>query len=350
MTKKISIKDIAELINAQIVGNPDLVIENVAKIDEAKEGDLSFIYQAKYEKFITDTKATAVIVSNKFNKACSVTLLKTEDPYWGFIKVIENYFIPYVELPDEYIPTGNENFSFGRNFRLGKNVHIGKDVTIGDSVTIFSNAVIMNNVTIGDNTIIYPNVTIREYCRIGKNNIIHSGAVIGSDGFGYYKNPDKSYHKIPQIGIVVLEDDVEIGSNTSIDRATVGETRIKRGTKIDNLVQIAHNCEIGEDCAISGQVGLSGTTKLGNRVVVAGQAGFAGHLTVGDDAIIMAQAGVDKDLKGGKLYVGAPAKERMEAFRNWAMINNLGTLFDEVKELKAKINLLERELNNNLKG
>lgn len=345
MAKEIKLTQIAELINAEIIGNADINLTNVSKIEDAKSGDLTFIYQPKYEKYASNSDASAMIVNKKFSRITKATQLKVDDAYWSFIKVVEKFFIPDNEYPDFYQPNLNETFSFGDNLRVGRNVFIGRNVSLGNNIIIYSNVVILNDATIGDNSVIYPNVTIREGCKLGKNNIIHSGAVVGSDGFGYYKMPDKSFYKIPQIGIVVLEDDVEIGSNTSIDRATVGETIIKRGTKIDNLVQIAHNCKIGEDCAVSGQVGLSGTTKLGNRVVVAGQVGFAGHLSVGDDTIVMAQAGVNKDLIGGKLYVGAPAKERMEAFRTFAMINNLSSLFDEVKNLKEKITNLEKEIN-----
>ncbi len=345
----ITVEEIASLVDGQVVGDGKKVIKNIAKIEEAGHEDLTFLYQDKYEKFITPTSSFAVLVKKDFSKNYpSLTLIKVNDPYFAFITVIEKYFLPETELPPIFQKTKDEvSFSFGKNFRCGENVFIGKNCKIGDDVIIYPNVSILNDVEIGDGTIIYPNVTIRERCKVGKRNILHPGVVIGSDGFGYYKKQDKSYKKIPQVGIVVLEDDVEIGANTCIDRATIGETRIKKGTKIDNLVQIAHNVVIGENCAISGQTGFAGSTKIGNNVIIAGQVGFADHIVVEDDVVVMAQSGVSHSLKKGKVYFGYPAMEVKEAFKLNALIRNLPELREKIFEMNKKIDELESKLKEN---
>lgn len=343
---EISIREIAELVIGEVIGDENKKIRNVAKIEEAGDGDLTFLYQDKYERFITAESKFVVLVKNNFQKTYpSVTLIKVADPYLAFIQVIEKYFLPEVELPPLFDEINKKvNFTYGKNFRCGENVFIGKNCKIGDNVTIYSNVSILNDVEIGDDSIIYPNVTIRERCKIGKRNILHPGVVIGSDGFGYYKRSDKTYKKIPQIGIVVLEDDVEIGANTCIDRASIGETRIKRGSKIDNLVQIAHNVTIGENCAISGQTGFAGSTKVGDNVIIAGQVGFADHLTIEDDVVVMAQSGVSHNLKKGKVYFGYPAMEVREAFKLNALIRNLPELRDKIFQLSKKLEEIDRRL------
>lgn len=343
---EISIREIAELVGGEVIGDENKKIRNVAKIEEAKDDDLTFLYQDKYEKFITQDSNFAVLVKNNFQKTYPlVTLIKVADPYLAFIQVIEKYFLPEVEFTPLFDEKNKKvNFTYGKNFRCGENVFIGKNCVIGDNVTIYSNVAILNDVEVGDDSIIYPNVTIRERCKIGKRNILHAGAVIGSDGFGYYKKSDKTYKKIPQIGIVVLEDDVEIGANTCIDRASIGETRIKKGSKIDNLVQIAHNVVIGENCAISGQTGFAGSTKVGDNVIIAGQVGFADHLTIEDDVVVMAQSGVSHNLKKGKVYFGYPAMEVREAFKLNALIRSLPELRDKIFHLSKKLEELDKRL------
>ncbi len=343
----LTVSQIAKLVDGEVVGKTEKEIFNVAKIEDAGENDLTFLYQEKYEKFITPASSFAVLVKKDFNKEFpNLTLIKVNEPYLAFIEVINHFFTPEIELPPLFeIGTHTKiEFSFGKNFRCGKNVFIGKNCKIGDNVIIYPHVTILNDVEIGDDTIIYPRVTIREYCKIGKRNILHSGVVIGSDGFGYYKLENKSYKKIPQVGIVVLEDDVEIGANTCIDRATIGETRVKRGTKIDNLVQVAHNVVIGECCAISGQTGIAGSTKIGNRVIIAGQVGVADHLNIEDDVIVMAQSGVSHNLKAGKIYFGSPAMEMREAFKINALVKSLPELKEKISELQKKIAELESKL------
>lgn len=343
---EISIREIAELVNGEVIGDENKRIRNVAKIEEAGDGDLTFLYQDKYERFITPDSKFAVLVKSNFQKSYpSLTLIKVADPYLAFIQVIEKYFLPEAELPPLFDKTNKKiNFTYGKNFRCGENVFIARNCKIGDNVTIYSNVSILNDVEIGDDSIIYPNVTIRERCKIGKRNILHPGVVIGSDGFGYYKKSDKTYKKIPQIGIVVLEDDVEIGANTCIDRASIGETRIKKGSKIDNLVQIAHNVVIGENCAISGQTGFAGSTKVGDNVIIAGQVGFADHLTIEDDVVVMAQSGVSHNLKKGKVYFGYPAMEVREAFKLNALIRNLPELREKIFQISKKLEEIDKRL------
>jgi UDP-3-O-[3-hydroxymyristoyl] glucosamine N-acyltransferase len=344
---QLTVKEIAAFVDGEVVGDESKQISKVAKIEDADTNDLTFLYQNKYEKYVTEDSSFTLLVKKDFSKSFSnLTLIKVDDPYLAFINVIEKYFLPQIELPPYFEADKTEkiNFTFGNNFRCSKNVFIGKDCKIGNNVTIFSNVTLLENVDIGDDSIIYPNVVIREGCKIGNRNILHSGVVIGGDGFGYYKNPDKSYRKIPQIGIVVLEDDVEVGANTAIDRASVGETRIKRGTKIDNLVQIAHNVVLGENCAVSGQTGIAGSTKLGDRAVIAGQVGFADHIQIEDDVIVMAQSGVADNLKKGKAYFGSPAIEAREAMKLNALIKSLPLLRAQVMELQKKVDELKKIL------
>ncbi len=344
---RLTVKEIAAFVDGEIVGIEDKLIFNVAKIEEAKPDDLSFLYQDKFEKYLNENSSFTLLAKKDFTKSFpKLTLIKVNEPYLAFIQVVEKYFVPQVELPPIFDLKKNQavNFSFGKNFRCGSNVFIGRDCKIGDNVTIFSNVTLLDNVEVGDDSIIYPNVVIRERCKIGKRNILHPGVVIGGDGFGYYKNPDKSYKKIPQIGIVVLEDDVEIGSNTAIDRASVGETRIKRGTKVDNLVQIAHNVALGENCAVSGQTGFAGSTKVGDRVIIAGQVGFADHIQIEDDVIVMAQSGVSNNLQKGKAYFGYPAIEAREAMKLNAIIKSLPDMRIQVMELQKKVDELTKKL------
>lgn len=344
---QLTVKEIAAFVDGEIVGNENKEISNVAKIEEAGADDLSFLYQDKFEKYIAADSSFALLVKKGFSKSFpKLTLIKVNDPYLSFITVIEKYFVPKIELPPlfEFDKAEEINFSYGKNFRCGKNVFIGKDCKIGDNVSIFSNVTLLDSVEIGDDSIIYPNVAIRERCKIGKRNILHPGVVVGGDGFGYYKNPDKTYRKIPQIGIVVLEDDVEIGSNTAIDRASVGETRVKRGTKVDNLVQIAHNVVLGENCAVSGQVGFAGSIKVGDRLIAGGQVGFADHIQIEDDVIVMAKSGVANDLKKGKAYFGSPAIDARDAMKLNALLKSLPALRTQVMELQKRVDELTKKL------
>ncbi|MFA6596591.1 MAG: UDP-3-O-(3-hydroxymyristoyl)glucosamine N-acyltransferase [Ignavibacteriaceae bacterium] len=346
---KLPIADIAALTNAKIVGDETLFISGLAKIDEAKEGDVTFLYLPKYEKFFPSTKASAIFVKPDFKKTRKdITYLEVPDPNKAFFKIITTYFSP--KFPLEGIDKTafvHPTASVGENSALGKNVVISAGCKIGKNVKIFHNTVLLENVEVGDNSLLFQNVSIREECKLGKGVIIHPGTVVGSDGFGYTME-NGAYVKIPQIGNVLLEDDVELGSNVSVDRAAIGSTIIKKGTKIDNLVQIAHNVVIGEHTAISAQCGVSGSTKVGDYCVFGGQVGFIGHIEIADKVLIGAQSGVSKSVTKSGTYFGAPLKEIKDAFRQEAHVRNLEDYAKRIKELEAKVAKLSEQINKSL--
>ncbi len=345
---KLTVKQISSLIDGKIFGSEDCQIEDVAKVEEAIKGDLTFVYLPAYEKFIENTKASAILVKPGIEKTRQdLTYIEVQDPKTAFNKIISTYFKP--DFPLDGIDKSaaiEDNASIGENCAVGKNVVIGKDTVIGNNCKIFHNTVIMDNVKIGENTLIFPNVTIREACVIGNNCIIHSGAVIGADGFGYAPDSDGIYHKIPQIGNVVLEDEVEIGANTTIDRAAMGSTIIKKGVKIDNLVQIAHNVTVGEHSAVSAQSGVSGSAKVGKKCILAGQVGIVGHIELADGVIVAAQSGVSKSIKNPGIYFGSPAKEISVSKKLEAHYRTLPTYAEKIKNLEEKVKFLEDKLNN----
>lgn len=341
----ITLKEISKVIGGKITGDETLKISNLARIEEAKENDLTFLYHPSYEKFFPDTKASAIIVKPDFKKTRDdIAYLEIEKPEDAFAELIINFF-PLNVLLDEIDETAfiHQDAEIGENVALGKNVVISADCVIGNNVRIFHNTVLLENVKIGEDCILYPNVNIREDSIIGSRVIIHAGSVIGSDGFGY--NPDEKgrYRKVPQIGNVIINDDVEIGANTCIDRAALGSTIIGRGTKIDNLVQIAHNCKIGEDTVISGQVGVAGSSKVGDNCMLAGQVGIASHLNISDQVVLLAQSGVTKNLKPG-YYFGTPAKEMKNAHKLEAHLRNLPEYSNKIKELEKEIKELKDQL------
>jgi UDP-3-O-[3-hydroxymyristoyl] glucosamine N-acyltransferase len=342
--------DIALLINAELIGDKNSLITNIAKIEEAKSGDLSFIANPKYLKFGKTTKATALIVSKTYTtNRNDIALLKVDDPYFAFLKIMESVLAPKSKNhlsgihPSAII---NDNVKIGKNVYIGPNTVIYGNCTIGDNVIIHALVYIGEDTIINDNSLIYPNVVIRNKITIGKNVIIHPGAIIGSDGFGFVPNKSTGkYDKLPQLGGVIIEDNVEIGANTTIDRATIGNTIIHSGTKLDNLIQIAHNVVIGENSAMAAQSGISGSTKLGKNCIVAGQVGLVGHIEVADKIAIGAQSGVSKSLKKeGATYFGTPAKELRETLKIEAIIRQLPELLLEIKELKQKIQDLEKQV------
>jgi UDP-3-O-[3-hydroxymyristoyl] glucosamine N-acyltransferase len=343
----IKIKDAADLIGGKIFGNENSLFHNVAKIEEASEGELTFLYHPAYEKFFPTTKATAIIVNPGFEKSRDdITYIEIEKPNIALQKIIMHFFNPEFKLEGiDETAFIDESAKLGKNIAIGKNVVVSKNCKIGDNVKIFHNTVISENVVIEDDSLIFANVSVREDCKIGKRVIIHSGTVIGSDGFGYTPDEKGVYNKIPQIGNVVIEDDVEIGSNVSIDRAALGSTRIMKGAKIDNLVQIAHNVTIGENTVISAQTGVSGSTKVGNNTILAGQVGLVGHIEIGDKVIVGAQSGVSKSLKKSGTYSGSPAQELKDRLRLEAQIRSLPKYALRIKELEKKIGELEKFIN-----
>ncbi len=338
------VSDIARLVGAKVEGNADLEISGIGKIEEAREGELTFLANPKYRKFFDGTKASAVIVSEDFNSDRSdITLLRAKDPYVAFVFALKSMMPPVEPLqpgtnPAAYI---SPNAVVGKDVRIGAFACILEGAKIGDGAKISHGSVVGEGAEVGENSLLYPNVTIYPGCKIGKNVIIHSGTVIGSDGFGFAPKMDGTYEKIPQLGIVVIEDDVEIGSNCSVDRATIGETKICKGAKIDNLVQIAHNVVIGEHTVMAAQSGVAGSTKLGKHCMVGGQAGVSGHLELADNTSIGAQSGVSKSVKeSGKVLFGYPAKEIREAKRIEGALRMLPELIEEIAALRNKVDKL----------
>lgn len=341
---KINVAQIAQWIDAQIEGNEDIDITGLAKIEEAQSGHLSFIANPKYAKFIETTNASAVLVDKDFPQT-DKTVLRVSNPYFAFLKLAQKFYqqAPQVDPGIHKTAIVGSDSTIGENCSIGAYIVIGKNCQIGKGTTIFPGTFIGDRVQIGDNCLVYANVSIREECQIGNNCILHMGAVVGSDGFGYAFEGGK-FHKLPQMGIVVLEDDVEIGANITIDRATMGETRIQKGAKLDNLIQIAHNVQIGQHTAIAAQTGISGSTKLGAYVQVGGQAGFAGHLTVGDQAKVGAQAGITKSIPDGGFYSGYPARPFRQEMREHASLAKLPSMLRRFKELEDKVLELEARL------
>ncbi|MCE1189899.1 MAG: UDP-3-O-(3-hydroxymyristoyl)glucosamine N-acyltransferase [Ignavibacteria bacterium] len=337
------IDKIALLTGAKIYGDPSVEIDHLAKIEEAGPGALTFLYLASYEKYFEITKATAIFVKNGFKRTRDdIIYLEVHDPNKAFLTVLISHFSPEFNLVGQaksaYV---HPSALVDVNTALGENVYIGAGCRIEKNTKIYPNTVIMDNVTIGEHCLIYPNVTVRENCIIHNNVILHSGCVIGSDGFGYVPGPEKRYIKIPQIGNVILEDNVEIGANTTIDRAALGSTVIKAGTKLDNLVQVAHNVVIGENTVLSAQAGISGSTKIGNHCIIAGQVGVVGHIEIADNVVIGAQSGISKAITKSGMYFGSPAKEHKTALKNEAHIRNLENYVERIKKLEARLTALE---------
>ncbi|QQS36733.1 MAG: UDP-3-O-(3-hydroxymyristoyl)glucosamine N-acyltransferase [Ignavibacteriales bacterium] len=348
----LKLEDAAAFVGGKISGNKNLNITNVARIDEANSGDLTFLYLPAYEKYFQTTKASAILVKPGFKlKRDDISLIEVEDPNKAFYKIIIRYFTPEFRI-DGIDPTAfvHPTARLGKSTGLGKNVIISEGCEIGDNVNIFHNTVILPNVKIGDDSLLFQNISIRENCILGKRVIIHAGTVIGSDGFGFYPDEKGVYHKIPQIGNVVIEDDVELGSNVSVDRAALGSTIIRKGVKIDNLVQVAHNVEIGENTVISSQSGISGSTKVGNDCQIGGQVGIVGHVEIADHVLLAAQSGVSKGISKPGAYFGAPAKEIKLAMKLEAHIRNLPNYSQTITELQKEIKSLKDEINQLKKG
>ena len=341
--------DIAILVDGKITGDTEVIINSVARIDEAGKGDLTFLYLQNFEKFFTATRASAILVKPSFNKTRDdISYIEVNEPEIAFNKILIHFFAKDLILKGvDETAFVNSSSVLGSNVSLGRNVVIGPNCKIGKNVKIFHNTVLLDDVEVGDNSIIYQNVSIREDSKIGKNVIIHAGAVIGSDGFGYRKDDKGVYHKVPQIGNVILEDDVEIGANTTIDRAALGSTIVKKGTKIDNLVQIAHNVSVGSNTVMSAQSGVSGSVKIGNNVIIAGQVGIAGHLEITDNVILMAQSGVAKSISKPGFYFGSPAKGAKTAKILEAHFRSFPEYVERIKKLEEEIKKLKEEKKKN---
>jgi UDP-3-O-[3-hydroxymyristoyl] glucosamine N-acyltransferase len=341
---KYTLGEIARLVDGELIGDPEALITGISGIKEAKEGDITFLANPKYSCLMDITKASAVIISRdagEFDKP----VIKTDNPSIAFTKVVSLVAPHDIQHPEGVHPTAliSAKAKIAEGVAIGAYTVIEDEVDIGPDTVIYSSCYVGHNTTIGKNCLIYPHVSIRERVEIFNRVIIHSGAVIGSDGFGFamVRGVQK---KIPQIGTVQIEDDVEIGANVTIDRARFDKTIIGKGTKIDNLVQIAHNVVTGEHCIIVAQAGVSGSTVLGDGVILAGQAGLVGHIRIGDKAIVAAQAGVTKSVPAGVKVSGYPARPHAEAKRVNACIQNLPELYKKIKELEAKVSQLQQQL------
>jgi len=337
-----SAAEIAMMINGRVEGNADTLVASFGKIEEAKSGQLAFLANPKYEEYLYSTKATIIIVNEtlELKNPIEGTLIRVTDAYTAFAilldkyQQIQNQQLSGVQQP-AYIDATSK---IGDYVFIGAFAYIGGNAVIADGAKIFPHVYIGNNVLVGENTIVHPGAKIYHDCIIGKNVVIHAGTVIGGDGFGFAPQADGSYKKVPQIGNVIIEDNVEIGSNTTIDRGTMGSTLIKSGAKLDNLLQIAHNVEIGCNSVIAAQAGISGSTKVGNNVMIGGQVGIVGHLIIADGSKINAQSGVSKSIKKPNTAVsGSPAFDYTAALRSQAVARKLPDLEKRIKELEEII-------------
>ena len=322
-------KQIADFIGGRVEGNDNAVVNTFAKIEEGKEGAITFLSNPKYTQYVYETKASIVLINDdvELEKPVSATLIRVKNAYECVAKLLQMYA---ATLPKK---TGIHPLAF-----VAESAEIGKDVYIGPF------ACIGENVKIGDGSVINPNVTIYDGCQIGKNVTIHAGSVIGADGFGFAPNQE-GYEKIPQIGIVIIEDNVEIGANTCVDRSTMGQTIIHKGVKLDNLIQVAHNCEIGENTVMSAQVGMAGSTKIGAWCMVGGQAGFSGHIHVADRTMVGAQCGVIGDTKGnGETLIGSPAVNPKMYFKARALDAKLPDMYRQIAAMQREIDELKKKL------
>lgn len=342
----LTLSEIAEITEGRLTGEAGIYVYRVADLPEAKEGDISFVSEEKYVKLAEASNASAFIVKEGIILS-GRNYVTVPNSHYAVAKIMEKLYIKEETVKGVH-PTAlvSEKAKLGANVSIMPYVIIESGAEIGDNAVIYPFTYIGNNTRIGSFTVIYPSVVIRENVTVGNHVIIHSGTVIGSDGFGYTKKEDHTFYKIPQVGKVVIEDHVEIGANACIDRAMLFETRVKQGTKIDNLVQVAHNTCIGENCILAAQSGVAGSAKLGKGVILAGQVGVADHVTVGDNAFILSQAGVSKDLEGSKVYVGSPAEEARQAWKTMAEVKRLSDLSSKVKVLEQRL----KEIDEYLKG
>lgn len=340
------LSELAELTFSTIEkGSPDLEIIAAAGLDLAQTGEITFLANPKYTPQIKETKASAIFVpENTIVEREDIAVLRCQDSYLAYTRALR-LFHPEPELVPSIHPTAviDETAKVAEKVEIMANTVIGKNCEIAENVKIFPNVTIYDGVKIGKNSVIHSGVSIRENCEIGANCVIHNNSTIGSDGFGYAKDEEKRWLKIPQAGRVVLEDEVEVGANTAIDCASVGETRIKRGAKLDNLVQIGHSCTVDEDALICAQTGLAGSSIIGKRVILAGQVGIAGHLKVGDDVVITAKSGVPNSVEAGKVVSGYPALDNKDWLRSSAAFRRLGEMAKTVREMEKRIAELEQK-------
>lgn len=336
---KFTAAQIAGILEGEVVGDPNAEVYKLSKIEEGTEGSLTFLANSKYNNFIYTTQASITIVNATFvpEQAITTTLIKVEDAYQSFSKLLDYYNqIKLMKSGIEQPSVISEGVTYGSDLYLGSFSYVGKNVTIGNNVKIYPNSFIGDNVIIGNNCVFFAGVRIYSESVIGTNCIIHSGAIIGSDGFGFAPQEDGTYKKVPQIGNVIIEDDVEIGSCTTIDRATLGSTIIRKGVKLDNHIQVAHNVEIGENTVIAAHTGIAGSTKIGKNGMIGGQVGFAGHLIIGDNVKIQGQSGIARNLNDGEVVQGTPAFTYGDFAKSYVHFKNLPKIVSELEQLKKQ--------------
>lgn len=339
-------EQIANVIGGRVEGNKDAKVHTFAKIEEGTEGAISFLSNPKYTHYLYNTKSSIVIVNEdlELEKDVDATLIRVKNAYESIAKLLQIYEASKPKktgvAPQAYIAPSAK---LRNNCYVGPFAYVGEGAEIGDGCQIYPHAVIGDNVKVGTNCIFYPNTTIYQGCKIGNNVTIHAGSVIGADGFGFAPGAD-GYDKIPQIGIVVIEDNVEIGANTCVDRSTMGATVIHKGVKLDNLVQVAHNVEIGENTVMSAQVGIAGSTKVGSWCMFGGQVGLAGHITIGDKTFLGAQSGVPGSLKGGEELIGTPPMNPRAYFKSQAIFRRLPDMYKDLNDAKKKIEELNEKI------
>ncbi|TDD94932.1 UDP-3-O-(3-hydroxymyristoyl)glucosamine N-acyltransferase [Flavobacterium cellulosilyticum] len=338
---KFTAEQIAGVLEGEVFGNPNAEVNTLSKIEEGTEGSITFLANPKYLPFIYTTKASITIVNKTFEPEGEITttLIKVEDAYLSFTKLLEFYdqakkgIMVGIEQPS-VLP---KSVKYGENLYLGSFSYIGENVVLGKNVKIYPNSYLGENVVLGDNVTIFAGAKIYSETIIGANCIIHSGAIIGADGFGFAPNSNGNFSKIPQIGNVIIEEDVEIGANTTVDRATIGSTFIRKGVKLDNQIQIGHNVDIGENTVIAAQTGIAGSTKIGKNVMIGGQVGIVGHLTIGDNVRIQAQSGVGRNIKDNEVLQGSPTFGYNDFSKSYVHFKNLPKIVTELEKLKKEI-------------
>jgi len=336
---KFTATQISEILNGTIEGNPNEEVNTLSKIEEGEKGSLTFLSNPKYNSFLYTTNASIAIVNKDFilEKEIETTLIKVDDAYKAFTKLLE--FYNEVKLDKKGVETPNfthESAKFGKGIYIGAFAYISQNVIIGNNVKIYPNVFIGDNVSIGNDTTIFSGAKIYSESQIGNNCTVHSGVIIGSDGFGFVPNEKGEYSKVPQIGNVIIEDNVDIGSATTIDRATLGSTIIRKGVKLDNQIQIAHNVEVGENTVIAAQAGIAGSTKIGNNCQIGGQVGIVGHITIGNNVRIQAQSGIGRSLKDNAVVQGSPALPYSDYNKSYVHFKNLPKLVASINELEKK--------------
>ena len=339
-----SAKQIAQFVQGVIEGDENATVNTFAKIEDGKLGAISFLSNPKYTHYIYDTESSIVLVdkSVELEKPTKATLIKVDNAYECVAKLLQLY------ESMKHKKTGIDSLAFispsakiGENVYIGAFAYIGDNVVIGDGCQIYPNVVICENAKVGNDCLFYPNVTIYHDCHVGNRVTLHAGSVVGSDGFGFAPS-ENGYDKIPQIGIVTIEDDVEIGANTCIDRSTMGSTYVRKGVKLDNLVQIAHNTDIGANTVMSAQVGIAGSTKVGQWCMFGGQVGIAGHITIGNKVFLGAQSGVPSSLKDNQILIGTPPMEKLPYFKSQAIFQKLPDLYKQIQKLQKEVDELKK--------